>query len=253
MPGLRRTLVRPPGSTPWWAPPDRLDRRGADVLGLLCTISLVAGYLGTVFTQTATFAADEFGARPGPGRPALGGPGLDRHHVRAVEPGRPHRAPAASCHRGRVRRLLFTATSALSPSLAALAATQTLARGFAGALILLIVIVSAEEMPRGSRAYAYSVLTMCQALGAGMCLWALPLADIGGDGSASWRPSTSSRCCTCRSCSSCAGTSPRAAASPASTSRPRGRATAAVLAPGGRLFLLAIYADARQPALATTS
>jgi MFS family permease len=65
--------------------------------------------------------------------------------------------------------------------------SQTVARGFSGALSLLILIVSAEEMPRESRAYAFSVLSMCQGLGSGMCLWALPLADIGGDGSGSWR------------------------------------------------------------------
>jgi MFS family permease len=187
VPGLRRSLVRPPGGTPWWAPPDRLDRRGADVLGLLCTISIVAGYLGTVLTQTATFAADEFDASTAAQADLLSVVRLsvvitfvlsvlaDRIGRRRLLTG----AALAGC--------LLTATSALSPNMAALAATQTLSRGFAGALILLIVIVSAEEMPRGSRAFAYSVLAMCQALGAGMCLWALPLADIGGDGSSSWR------------------------------------------------------------------
>jgi predicted MFS family arabinose efflux permease len=39
--------------------------------------------------------------------------------------------------------------------------------------------MSAEEMPAGSRAWAYSIIAMTQALGAGMCLWALPLADLG--------------------------------------------------------------------------
>ena len=187
VPGLRRSLVQPPGRTPWWAPPDRLDRRGADVLGLLCTISVVAGYLGTVLTQTATFAADEFDASTAAQADLLSAVRLsifitfvlsvlaDRIGRRRLVSG----AALAGC--------LLTTTSAMSPSMFALGATQTLARGFAGALILLIVIVSAEEMPRGSRAYAYSVLAMCQALGAGMCLWALPLADIGGDGSSSWR------------------------------------------------------------------
>ena len=45
----------------WWAPPDRIDARTATVLGLLCTVQVVDGYLGTVLTQTVTFAADEFG------------------------------------------------------------------------------------------------------------------------------------------------------------------------------------------------
>jgi MFS family permease len=187
VPGLRRRLTRPSGPTPWWAPPGRLDGRGADVLGLLCSVSVVAGYLGTVITQTATFAADEFGAsRTGQSNLlsavrasilivlvlAFLADRLGRRRLVTLTAG-------AGC--------LLTATGALSPSLAGLGISQTVARGFATGLILLIGIVSAEEMPTGSRAWAFSVLSMCQALGAGMCLWFLPLADIGGDGSASWR------------------------------------------------------------------
>ena len=62
VPGMKRRLPRLPGGRAWWAPPTRLDRRGAEVLGLLCSAGVVGGYLGTVITQTATFAADEFGA-----------------------------------------------------------------------------------------------------------------------------------------------------------------------------------------------
>ena len=51
------------------------------------------------------------------------------------------------------RHALVTATGALAPSMFGLGATQTVARGFAGALLLLIVIISAEEMPGGSRAW----------------------------------------------------------------------------------------------------
>ena len=47
------------------------------------------------------------------------------------------------------------------------------------ALALLIVVVVAEEMPAGSRAYGVSLLTMTGALGAGMVLWLLPLCDTG--------------------------------------------------------------------------
>src|SRR5688500_13188920 len=41
--GLRRRHDR---RLPWWAPPDRLDARAGSVLGVLCTVSLVGGYLG---------------------------------------------------------------------------------------------------------------------------------------------------------------------------------------------------------------
>lgn len=186
-PGMRRAVVTPPGRTPWWSPPGRLDQRAAGVLGLLCTISIVGGYLGTVLTQTATFAAAEFDGSTGDQADLLSGVRLSIGItlVIAVLADRVGRRPliafaaAAGC--------LATATGAFAPHLLALGGTQVVARGFTGALVLLIVIVSAEEMPHGSRAYAYSVLSMCQALGAGTCLWALPLADIGGDGSPAWR------------------------------------------------------------------
>ena len=52
----------PDGHLPWWYPPQRPDARGATVLGLLATLSLVVGYHGTLLSRTMTFAADEFGA-----------------------------------------------------------------------------------------------------------------------------------------------------------------------------------------------
>jgi MFS family permease len=185
--GMRRALVAPPGPTPWWAPSGRLDRRAASVLGLLLTISLVAGYLGTVLTQTATFAADEFGATTGDQADLLSAvrASIVITLVLAVLADRLGRRRLVTLAAG--LGCVATATGAFAPSLLGLGATQVVARGFAGALILLIAIVAAEEMPEGSRAFAISVLSMCQALGAGMCLWALPLADIGGEGSRSWR------------------------------------------------------------------
>src|SRR5437764_4139163 len=53
-------LERP--RTPWWLPPARLDPRTTRALTALAALALVDGYLGTVLTQTATFAAREFGA-----------------------------------------------------------------------------------------------------------------------------------------------------------------------------------------------
>ena len=52
------------------------------------------------------------------------------------------------------------------------------------ALGILVAVVVAEEMPREPRAYAISVLAMATALGAGACVVALPLADLGIKG---WR------------------------------------------------------------------
>lgn len=185
VPLLRRALTRPPtGRSPWWAPPDRLDVRGGTALGHLLTASLVAGYLGTLLTQTITFAADEFGT-------SEGAQGVTLAAVRvAILPAL--LLVSLADRRGRRRLLvgsavgavLFAACGALAPSLAVLGATQVAARSCSIALAILITIVAAEEMPAGSRAFAISVLTMAGALGAGVCLWVLPLADLGEQG---WR------------------------------------------------------------------
>ena len=185
-PLTRRALRRrrPPGSQPWWAPPDRLDPRAATVLGLLATLALFGGYLGTLITQTITFAADEFDA----GDTAQGVTlAVVRIGVLLALV-----LVAAADRRGRRRLLVIAATGAclvavtgaVSPNMVWLGASQTVARGLSTALALLVGIVAAEEMPRSSRAYAVSLLAMTAALGAGMAVWALPLADLGPGG---WR------------------------------------------------------------------
>ena len=162
----------------WWAPPDRLDARAATVLGLLCTVQLVDGYLGTVLTQTLTFAADEFGH----GNTAQG------IVLAVVRVGvlLALAAVALADRHGRRRLLLasgigscvLTAAGALSPGLWFLGATQLVARGLATALGILIVVLAAEEMPARSRAWAMSVLVLCAGLGSGMAVWVLPVADL---------------------------------------------------------------------------
>ena len=61
---IRRALrnPRPPGTpSPWWAPPDQLTARQASALALLATAAMSSAFANTIFTQTATFAADSFG------------------------------------------------------------------------------------------------------------------------------------------------------------------------------------------------
>ncbi|HEY2812856.1 MAG TPA: MFS transporter [Acidimicrobiales bacterium] len=169
---------------PWWAPPDPLDARAASVLGLLCLLSLVDGYVGTLLTQTVTYVAAEFGASRGDQGTVLAivragalialaaGVLADRH-------GR--RWPMIACG---AAACVFASLGALAPNLAVLTATQLAAIGAGSALGVLIAVVSAEEVPRGSRAYAFSLIVMSAALGAGMCVWVLPLADTGTRG---WR------------------------------------------------------------------
>ncbi len=176
---VRRALLRRrDGYGYWWAPADRLDARTATVLGLLCTMQVVDGYLGTVLTQTLTFAADEFGH----GNTAQG---VVLAVVRAGVLIALATVALADRH-GRRRLLLasglcsciVTALGALSPGLLFLGGTQLVARGLSTALGVLIVIVAAEEMPARSRAWALSVLALCAGLGAGMAVWVLPVADL---------------------------------------------------------------------------
>ena len=49
------------GAQPGWAPPDRLTPHHVMVLGLLAAVSLSSAFVNTLFTQTANFAASDFG------------------------------------------------------------------------------------------------------------------------------------------------------------------------------------------------
>jgi MFS family permease len=176
---FRSALRRPPaaGRLPWWYPPQRPDARAATVLGLLATLSLVVGYHGTLLTQTMTFAADEFGAGTAAQGAALAAVRLGG--LIAIGLG------ALADRRGRRLLLMLsligcigsTVAGALAPNLATLAATQTVNRGAWAASTVLLAVIAAEEMPAGARAYALSLLAMTGALGAGVALWLLPVAD----------------------------------------------------------------------------
>ncbi|HTN79028.1 MAG TPA: MFS transporter [Acidimicrobiales bacterium] len=184
-PLTRRALRTPPTrGIPWWAPPERLDARASTALGVLCAVALIIGYLNTLLTQTIAFAADEFGSsdraqgvslaivRCGVVLALIIGGMADRQGRRKLIIGLSIAGPVVA------------ATGALAPSLAWLTVSQTVARPLAMALGILVAVVAVEEMPAGSRAYAISLLAMATALGAGACVVALPLADLGLKG---WR------------------------------------------------------------------
>ena len=182
---FKRALARPARPTPpWWAPPARLDVRAASVLGTLGVLAVVFGYLNTLFTQTIVFAGEEFGA--GSSAQGVAGAVVRVGGLLAVI------VVSAADRRGRRTVLLRSATAgcalsvtgALAPSLPWLTASQMLSRGFATALLVVVAIVAAEEMPAGSRAYAVSLLAMAGGLGAGICVLSLRMADIGTRG---WR------------------------------------------------------------------
>ncbi|MEA2716430.1 MAG: hypothetical protein QOI99_747 [Actinomycetota bacterium] len=184
-PPVRAALGRPGGErAPWWAPPEHLDTGAANALGTLAVLAVAFGYLNTLFTQTIPFAGEEFGA--GNSAQGVAGSLVRVGGLLALV------IVAAADRRGRRQVILGTATAgcvlavtgALAPSLGWLTASQMLARAFASALLVLVAIVAAEEMPAGSRAYAVSLLAMAGGLGAGVCVTALNLADLGPRG---WR------------------------------------------------------------------
>jgi MFS family permease len=178
-------LRRPGAPLPWWGPPARLDARSAGVLGTLCGFAVVGGYLGTAITQTITFAADDFGHTSNrPQAMALATVRLAVVIALVLVAAADRRGRRALLIVAAVAGVLFSATTALAPSLPFYAGSQILTRGCSTALAVLITVVAAEEMPAGARAFAVSVLGMCAALGAGFCVMALPLADLDTGG---WR------------------------------------------------------------------
>ncbi len=174
----------PEARMPPWFPPDRLDARAAMVLATISSLSVVTGYLGTIITQTVTFSADEFGATTGDQGTVLAAVRIGVLGALVIV--------ALADRKGRRKLLLASiaascvtaAFSALTTSMWTLAATQTVSRAFSTAAAILLAIVAAEEMPRSSRAYAVGVMTLAAGLGAGICVWFLPLADTGPAG---WR------------------------------------------------------------------
>jgi MFS family permease len=154
------------------------------LLGLLAAASMTAAYANTLFTQTANYAADDFGI--GKFEQGVGGVAVRIGVVFAL----PLAVLADRVGRRRMIVLaawlapLICALGALAPNFATLVATQTLGRPMAIALDFLVAVAAAEEMPRNSRAYAVSVLAMASGLGAGIAVGALPLVRLGDSG---WR------------------------------------------------------------------
>ena len=162
----------------WWMPSQRLDERSGHVLGVLCLISLVTGYLGVLLSQTLTFVADEFDADKAT-------QGIVLSAVRLGVPlafgitflaDRFGRQPLLRI--GLVGAYLTTVLTAASVGIWMFGISQGVARGLVTAAALLIGIIAAEEMPAGARAYAASILSMCAGLGAGVMVWFIWVADL---------------------------------------------------------------------------
>ena len=146
--------------------------------------TMLATFANTLFTQTATFAADSFGVSTR----ALGAAGA------VVRLGVIISLPfAVLADRGGRRQAIVllgwvtpitSALGAIAPSFGLLVASQTLARPLGIALAFIAGVAAIEEMPRNSRAYALSVLAMAAGFGAGVAVLALRFCDTGPQG---WR------------------------------------------------------------------
>ena len=178
---VKREFGRPRSASPsqlWWMPSQRLDERSGYVLGVLCLMSLVTGYLGVLLSQTLTFVADEFNADKGTQGIVLSAVRLGIPLAFGVTflADRLGRQPLLRF--GLVGAYLVTAITAASAGIWMFGISQGVARGLVTASALLIGIIAAEEMPAGVRAYAASILSMCAGLGAGVMVWFIWVADL---------------------------------------------------------------------------
>ncbi|MBP9833009.1 MAG: MFS transporter [Candidatus Microthrix sp.] len=176
---LRRGPMRP-GKVPWWSPPARMDPESVSALTAACLIGICAGFLSTVVTRVLTFAADDFGiTTTGPQSTALA---VIRSGVVITLA-----IMALADRQGRRRLALGSlwvaacacALCAFSPGLGAFTGAQVLTRNLSGAAVLLANVLVAEEVPSRVRAYSVGLQSMSFALGAGLVLVLLPLADLG--------------------------------------------------------------------------
>jgi MFS family permease len=170
--------LRPGGTCPWWAPPQRLAHRTAVTLAALCALSCLAGYLGDLLSAVMTYAGRDFGVGSGGQSIALGV--VQVNAVIAV-------VLLARADRTGRRRLILgcaivgalcTAAGALSPSIGVLTVTQVAASALVTAVDVLLGIMAIEEMPPGSRAWALALIAMSFGLGGGIALAVLPIAGI---------------------------------------------------------------------------
>ncbi len=169
---------------PWWAPPQVLSAHEVLVLALLAASSMASAFINTLFTQTVTYAADEFGI-------SERGQGVAAAIVRL---GIVLAIPLAVMGDRLGRRRIVVSLSFIAPVMASLGAlapnfvtlvgTQAIARPLGLALDVAVLVIVVEEMPKHARAYGLSLLAMASGLGAGVAVTTLPLADTGTSG---WR------------------------------------------------------------------
>jgi MFS family permease len=151
---------------------------------LLALASIPFAYVNTLFTQTVSFAADEFGRSDSD----IGfGAAVVRWGVIVVPP------IALLADRYGRRTVLVSAAwaapvmaalGALAPSYEWLVASQALARPLALVINVMILVILTEEMSSETRARSLGIVAIASSFGAGVAVAALPLADFAAGG---WR------------------------------------------------------------------
>lgn len=169
---------------PWWAPPQRLDRRQALVMATLAALVSVQGFLIALLPETLTYAASEM---------RLGTLGQGAVFALVELSALPALLALVVADRRGRRSVVLWATG-VAAGLSELggfttsAGWLTLTQVSAGALVAAAgigaIVVAVEEMPRGCRAWAVGVLGMAGGFGGGIPLLLLPLAGTGPGG---WR------------------------------------------------------------------
>ncbi len=172
------SLDRRPRSRWWWPSSEIVTERSATLISVVAIISIVAGYLGVIISQTLTFASTEFGAdNAAQGRTfAAVRIGIVASIVFIRQADRIGRRPLLIGFT--VASILFTAVGALSPNLLALGVSQAIARGFATGLLTLIALAVTEEVPAGARSLSIGLVTMATGFGAFLVIAVLPVADL---------------------------------------------------------------------------
>jgi MFS family permease len=180
MPLVVKATITPPleGAQLWWLPPDRMDKRATGVLSRLCVFSLMAAYLGVLVSQLNPYFKVQFDATNDDIANVLLFVRIAGVFALAVV--------AMADRRGRKTMLMgslyiaiaFAAIGAFAPNLVLLGVSQTACRTFSAAVVIIVGIMSAEEMPRGARAFGVSVLVATGALGAGGVIVFLFVADL---------------------------------------------------------------------------
>jgi len=175
---LKRRALHTSTPVPWWSPPARLDAVPATVIAAAAVLAVLGGFLSALLPITLTFVSGDLGGRVS-----------DQSVVLAVV-----RVGAVLTlgfmvladrwGRRQVIRLALVASAmaaclgGLSTSLVQVTISQTIVRAGAAAGVLLLPVLAAEWVPPRARAWCVGVITMAGALGAGMVVWLVPLADV---------------------------------------------------------------------------